>query len=222
MPLECGVHQLGASAPSRCCLDDGEFDPGQLQAAPFDDVRAREVAATNSRSVAAPAVAVARHGHLDGVGREPGDTVPPRGSQATGRSARPITPDRRANARGIGEWAVVDEVHAQRASAPNSGANPAIDGVLTQSGCSALGQCDHTVMAAKQVFEHVRSDVFASRTVPSSWNWARSPAPTAAERAEIAGEGAICGGCPRTAVRGSPGRESQWRRHGARRPRDRC
>lgn len=82
------------------------------------------------------------------------DAMPPCGRQAARRCARPIAPHFDANARGIGERAIVNEVHPARALSPVAGLKAPLNGVATEATPLGLRKCYDAVVAMQIVVEH--------------------------------------------------------------------
>jgi len=120
-----------------------------------DDISGVQISTPNPAAVAAAAVAVSWHCHLDDVRCEPREVVPPRGRETAGRGVLAVAPYNGADPRGVGEWAVVDEVHAAAASNPVTGGHTSLHGLQTQPQATSLGKRDHTVVAAEVVVEHM-------------------------------------------------------------------
>jgi hypothetical protein len=90
-----------------------------------------------------------RHGHLDDLGREVRDAVPPRGSEPAGGRSGAVAPDGGADPSRIGEWSIVDEVDAASATSPMSGSDASFNGVLAEPDCASLRERDDAIVAAK-------------------------------------------------------------------------
>jgi hypothetical protein len=72
--------------------------------------------------------------------------MPPRCGEAAGGGFYPVTPDRGPDARFIGEWAIVDEKHARRATPPASRPDAPVDSMPAQSGLLGLRKSDDAVL----------------------------------------------------------------------------
>jgi len=77
-----------------------------------------------------------------------------------------VTPHGGPDACGVGERTVVDEVHAGRAAPPMTRPQPAVDGVLTESGHPRLHEGEHAILASQELVNHVGETAVAFRWFP--------------------------------------------------------
>jgi hypothetical protein len=79
-----------------------------------------------------------------------------------------VAPHRGANACGISERPVIDEIHAARTPSPVTRPNESVCCVLAKARPRCLGACDHAVLSTEKVVEHLRMTQASDRPVPFS------------------------------------------------------
>src|SRR5262245_3096035 len=147
MTLQGRIHQLRTAAASGCGFNNRQRQRRHPQAVSLDDVCWRQITPSQPRAGPTPAVAIAWHRYLDELRRVLGSTMPPRGGKPARGSAQAVTPDGRANARRIGEGAILNEVDAGTTPPPMARALASHDCVLAQAAASGLSKCDHAVVS---------------------------------------------------------------------------
>jgi hypothetical protein len=100
-------------------------------------------------------VAVSGHRHLDNVGCELSEALPPRRREAAGGCALTVAPYGDSDAGCVGERSIVDEVDGAAAPNPATGRHPSLHGFEAQPRASGLSERDDTVVAAQIVVEYV-------------------------------------------------------------------
>ena len=119
-----------------------------------------------ARTVTLTPAAAAGYRHLDDIGREAGQPVPPRCGQSAGGCTLAEGPHRGPDTRRVGERAVVDEVDTTRTPAPRPGLHTLVHRLPAQACPVRLRQGDNPVVGAKQFVEHTGSDAQQSLQVP--------------------------------------------------------
>jgi hypothetical protein len=152
----------------------------------YHDVSRIQVAPSHATALATASVTVSGHRHLDDVRREFRERVTPRRRQPARSGVLAVAPHGGADAGGVGERTVVDEVHAPTAADPFAGPQSAPNGFVTQARVSGLSECDDPVLATQIVLQqHVLMDVGGVPAVPPAIS-ARLPSLSVDYRAEIA------------------------------------
>jgi hypothetical protein len=122
----------------------------------YDHIRGVQVSTTYAAAFAAATVAVPGHCQVDDFGRELRQPMPPRRGETAGRGVLAVAPHGGSDARGVGEWSVVDEVDATAASNPVARSEPSPNGFVAQAGTSGLSEGDDADLASKIVIQHLR------------------------------------------------------------------
>jgi hypothetical protein len=115
-------------------------------------------------SVPPSVIADFRHGDLDDVGCELGQSEPPRRGQSATRRTLAESPYRSPNASCVSEGSIIDEVDTRKTATPMSRPLPAVDCVAAKTACLGLGERYDPVVSAEIVVKHsVMTEQRASR-----------------------------------------------------------